>query len=91
MPDKNRGKGKKNESSGKRGGSEADLQEELNRESGEGGDSVGDVGANRNLTGSSTWETLPNPGKEPADERSPRPGKPSNPSSKPGRSNKTSG
>ena len=38
---------------------EASLQKELARESAEGGDSIGDVGSNRTLTGSSTWETLP--------------------------------
>jgi hypothetical protein len=38
---------------------EADLQEELRREAAEGGDSVGDVGSNRTLSGSSSWETLP--------------------------------
>lgn len=44
------------------GDTEADLQEELRREAAEGGDSVGDVGSNRTLSGSSSWETLP--GKE---------------------------
>jgi hypothetical protein len=38
---------------------EASLQKELARESAEGGDSIGDIGSNRTLTGSSTWETLP--------------------------------
>ena len=40
-------------------GEDTSLQKELNRESREGDDSVGDVGSNRNLSGSSTWETLP--------------------------------
>jgi hypothetical protein len=39
--------------------SEAGLQKELAREAGEGKDSIGDVGENRTLSGSSTWETLP--------------------------------
>ncbi len=40
-------------------GDEAALQEELRREAAEGRDSIGDVSKNQNLTGSSTWETLP--------------------------------
>jgi hypothetical protein len=39
--------------------SEDSLQKELNRESTEGRDSIGDVGSNRTLSGSSTWETTP--------------------------------
>jgi hypothetical protein len=34
------------------------LQQELRREAAEGSDSIGDVGQNRNLSGSSTWETI---------------------------------
>jgi hypothetical protein len=34
------------------------LQQELRRESAEGADSIGDVRENRNLSGSSSWETL---------------------------------
>jgi hypothetical protein len=34
------------------------LQEELRREAEEGRNDVGDIGENRNLTGSSTWDTL---------------------------------
>ena len=34
------------------------LQAELRREAEEGRDQVGDVSENRNLSGSSTWETL---------------------------------
>ena len=41
------------------GDSEESLQEELRREAAEGSGSVGDTKANRNLSGSSTWETLP--------------------------------
>jgi hypothetical protein len=41
---------------------EAGLQAELGRETGEGADSIGDVGSNRTLSGSSTWETLPEEG-----------------------------
>jgi hypothetical protein len=33
------------------------LQEELRREAEEGRNDVGDLGTNRNLTGSSTWDT----------------------------------
>lgn len=51
------------ESSGSERESQADtdaaLQRELARERAEGRDAIGDVAANRNLTGSSTWETLP--------------------------------
>jgi hypothetical protein len=39
--------------------SEKALQEELRREAAEGKGSIGDAGKNNNLTGSSTWETLP--------------------------------
>ena len=35
------------------------VQRELERESREGTDAVGDIRTNRNLSGSSTWETLP--------------------------------
>lgn len=55
---------KKNDS-GKKGASESQsdsekaLQEELRREAAEGKGSVGDAARNSNLSGSSTWETLP--------------------------------
>jgi hypothetical protein len=39
--------------------SEKALQEELRREAAEGKSSIGDAGKNSNLSGSSTWETLP--------------------------------
>ncbi|HMI58428.1 MAG TPA: hypothetical protein VK511_10285 [Gemmatimonadaceae bacterium] len=39
--------------------SEKALQDELRREASEGKGSVGDAAKNNNLTGSSTWETLP--------------------------------
>lgn len=39
--------------------SEKMLQDELRREAGEGKGSVGDAAKNSNLSGSSTWETLP--------------------------------
>ncbi len=39
--------------------SEKALQDELRREAAEGKGSVGDAAKNSNLTGSSTWETLP--------------------------------
>lgn len=35
------------------------LQEELRREAAEGKGAVGDAASNRNLSGSSTWETIP--------------------------------
>lgn len=38
---------------------DASLQDELSREAKEGADSIGDVGSNRTLSGSSSWETLP--------------------------------
>ena len=40
---------------------EAALERELKREKGEGRAVVGDMGKNRNLSGSSTWETLKPP------------------------------
>ena len=39
--------------------SETDLQEELRRESAEVTDAIGDIAADRNVSGSSTWTTLP--------------------------------
>lgn len=42
--------------------SEKELQEELRREASEGKGSVGDAAKNSNLSGSSTWETLPEDG-----------------------------
>jgi hypothetical protein len=65
MADQNQGKDR---STGKRGDDDSHLQEELNRESEEGDDSIGDVGSNRNLTGSSSWETLPDKGKPARDQ-----------------------
>lgn len=41
---------------------EKELQEELRREASEGKGAVGDAASNRNLSGSSTWETLPDGG-----------------------------
>jgi hypothetical protein len=35
------------------------LERELSREAAEGADLLGDTKENRNLSGSSTWETLP--------------------------------
>ena len=40
---------------------DAALQEELRREAAEGKGLTGDAAQNRNLSGSSTWETLPDP------------------------------
>ena len=45
--------------SGANDASESALQEELRREAEEGRDAVGDIAENRNVSGSSTWETLP--------------------------------
>ena len=56
MTSKKKDKGNK---SGDTGDTEASLQDELSRESAEGTDSIGDVGSNRTVSGSSSWETLP--------------------------------
>jgi hypothetical protein len=48
-----------NNKGGKSGDTDASLQEELSREAAEGADSIGDVSSNRTVSGSSTWETLP--------------------------------
>jgi hypothetical protein len=52
------------------------LEKELAREAAEGADSIGDVGSNRTLSGSSSWETLPDSaggnaktGKEPSEKK----------------------
>ena len=52
---------KQNDQQNKRTDSTDDvsLQKELSREAAEGKDSIGDVGENRTLSGSSSWETLP--------------------------------
>jgi hypothetical protein len=52
-------KNDKRSKSGKAGDTEASLQSELSREAAEGSDSIGDVASNRTVSGSSTWETLP--------------------------------
>ena len=41
------------------GDTEAALQAELHREAAEGGKLVGDMQSNTNVSGSSTWTTLP--------------------------------
>ena len=56
MSDNKNEAGKKGES---KHDSEKALQEELRREAAEGKGSVGDAAKNSNLSGSSTWETLP--------------------------------
>ena len=48
-----------NSTSNTQSDSEKALQEELRREAAEGKSSVGDAAKNNNLSGSSTWETLP--------------------------------
>jgi len=42
-----------------------EVQRELKRESDEGKGDIGDLGANKNLSGSSTWDTLPEPSSSP--------------------------
>ena len=59
MSDQNQDNPRQSGKAPKHSDTEAGLQEELHREAAEGGDSVGDVGSNRTLSGSSTWETLP--------------------------------
>jgi len=56
MTDKHKDKNAKPQTAGD---SEDSLQKELSRESGEGRDSIGDVGSNCTLSGSSTWQTTP--------------------------------
>lgn len=58
MSDNKREAGKTGASDAK-SDSERELQNELRREAKEGKDSVGDAAKNNNLSGSSTWETLP--------------------------------
>jgi hypothetical protein len=41
------------------GDTEESLAKELEKESAEGKDSVGDLNSNRNLSGASSWDTLP--------------------------------
>ncbi|HEX9084967.1 MAG TPA: hypothetical protein VF836_09535 [Gemmatimonadaceae bacterium] len=67
MSDKNQGKKRQSGKAPRSGDTDASLQKELGRETAEGSDSVGDVGSNRNLTGSSTWETLPSGSKKAPD------------------------
>ena len=52
---------KKNDTPNKASGpdTEESLEKELSREAAEGKDSIGDVASNRTLSGSSSWETLP--------------------------------
>jgi hypothetical protein len=58
MSDNKREAGKKSASDAT-SDSEKALQDELRREAKEGKGSVGDAAKNNNLSGSSTWETLP--------------------------------
>jgi hypothetical protein len=50
---------RKSGSSAQGGDTEESLANELEKESAEGKDSVGDVKSNRNLSGASSWDTLP--------------------------------
>ena len=59
MAGKDQDKNPEQASSGDASDSEARLQDELSREASEGAESIGDVSSNRTLSGSSTWETLP--------------------------------
>jgi hypothetical protein len=59
MSDNQNDSNKKSASPETQSDSEKALQEELRREASEGKGAVGDAAANRNLSGSSTWETLP--------------------------------
>jgi len=61
---------KKNDAGGTqdaRGDSEDALQEELRREAAERKNAIGDVDSNKNLSGSTTWETLPEDDSSPSD------------------------
>ena len=49
----------KSGSTGQGDDTEESLEKELEKESAEGKDSLGDLKSNRNLSGASTWETLP--------------------------------
>jgi hypothetical protein len=46
------------------GDTDEDLQRELEREKREADTASGDVGSNKNVTGSSTWTTMPDNKKE---------------------------
>jgi len=59
MPDNQNDPQKKSASPDAQSDGEKELQEELRREAAEGKGAVGDAASNRNLSGSSTWETLP--------------------------------
>jgi hypothetical protein len=59
MSNDNRGNEMKDNKQAKSSDSEATLQDALKKESAEGKDSIGDAGKNTNLTGASTWNTLP--------------------------------
>lgn len=62
------------------GDTDESVQKELSREEAEGADSIGDVGSNRTLSGSSSWETLPEEadGSGGTSKQGQQPGKPSN-------------
>jgi len=84
-------KAKNNEKARKTGkptDTDASLQSELSREAPEGSDSIGDVASNRNLTGSSSWETLPD--KSEATSSAPKTAKGSSPSKAAARGQKKS-
>jgi hypothetical protein len=59
MSDKDEVRGDGTEPVEPAGDTEAALQAELLRESAEGGKLVGDMESNRNVSGSSSWDTLP--------------------------------
>ena len=60
MSERNQGRSTRGDA-GSGNDSDDALQNELRREAGEGRGSVGDVSSNRNLSGSSTWETMMDP------------------------------
>ena len=59
MPSNNPDDATKKGNSGEGSDSEDSLQAELQKESAEGAGSIGDVKSNRNVTGASSWDTLP--------------------------------
>jgi len=69
MSDDNRNDEAKSAKPAGSGDSEESLQKELEKESAEGKDSIGDAESNRNLSGASSWDTLPADGDSNATEK----------------------
>jgi hypothetical protein len=59
MSNKDRARDDEQERPESAGDTEAGLQAELRREAAEGGKLIGDMESNRNVGGSSSWDTLP--------------------------------